>query len=117
MGCGHLCLCSDMALLSWVLCWALGSMGGSGKTGAVVETGKMSLRFTICIHSHLGPCTTAESLDLCSWQSNPMIPVNQRLSRGENSGLRWDQEEERRIWSLSDGLSHLYWLRLGREGV
>lgn len=83
----------------------------------MVESRKTSLRFTICIHSHLGPHAAAKCLDLCSWQSNPMISVNQRLSRGGNSWLRWDQEEERRIWSWSDGLSHLYGLRLSREGV
>ena len=27
MECGHLCGCSAMALLSWALCWALGSTG------------------------------------------------------------------------------------------
>lgn len=53
----------------------------------MVESRKISLRFTICINSHLGPPTAAKSLDLCSWQSNPMIPVNQRLSRGKTRGL------------------------------
>lgn len=80
----------------------------------MVESRKTSLRFTICVRSHLGPRAAAKRLDLCSWQGNPIIQLNQRLSRGENSRLRWDQEEERRIWSLSDGLSHLYWLGLSR---
>lgn len=63
----------------------------------MMESRKTSLRFTTCIHPHLGPHAAGKHLDLYSWHSNPMIPVNQRLSKEENSGLRCDQEEERRI--------------------
>lgn len=36
-----------------------------------------SFRLPSCIHPH------PEHLDLCSWQSSPVIPANQRLSRGK----------------------------------
>jgi len=107
VGCEHLCLCSATALL--LLGSLLGSKvpgrgaAGLGQWWRMVESGKTLLRFTICIHSHLGPRTVAKHLDLCSRQSNPMIQVNQKLSMEVNLGLRWDQEEERRIWSLNDG--------------
>lgn len=89
--------------------------GLHGRGAAGLESQEESPGFPSCIHPHLGARPAAKHLDLCSWQSNPVIPANQRLSRGENSGLKWDREEERRIWSWSDGLSHLYRLRLRQK--
>lgn len=89
--------------------------GGEQQGWAGQEGREESLRSPSCIHPHLGARPAAKASGFVQLAEQSRDPSESEIIQGENSGLKWDGEEERRICGWSDGLSHLYRLRLRQK--
>lgn len=105
MECGHLSVLSAVALLSRA---PREGSSGAGEPGGVPRIPQLHPSPSGC-----PPSSKASGFVQLAEQSRD--PSESEIIEGENSGLKRDREEERRIWSWSDGLSHLYRLRLRQK--